>query len=151
MARGLRSRAAEVLEPSSWDTLYTCRVLRGSRGANGLLHRAWPHRWAVYPAATREWTVEQVYLLFRGCILPAWNDVRDMGRSYQLAPPRGAVPGSHTRMEVVHCVLGIVRIVKGGGILSHPYTHAPPTLAADARVLGEVLLATPELTPNSCC
>lgn len=49
---GLRSRAAEVLEPSSWDTLYTCRMLRGSRGANGLLHRAWPHRWAVYPAAT---------------------------------------------------------------------------------------------------
>ncbi|PNH02557.1 hypothetical protein TSOC_011454, partial [Tetrabaena socialis] len=48
---GLRRCAAEVLEPATWEVLYKARMLRGSRGANGMLHRAWPHRWAVYPAA----------------------------------------------------------------------------------------------------
>ncbi|GLC66842.1 hypothetical protein PLESTF_000482000 [Pleodorina starrii] len=48
----LRQRAAEVLDESRWTTLYSARMLRGSRGANGLLTRAWPHRWALYPAAT---------------------------------------------------------------------------------------------------
>ncbi|KAG2428709.1 hypothetical protein HXX76_011413 [Chlamydomonas incerta] len=48
----LRRRAAEVLDPAGWETLYSCRMLRSSRGANGLLMRAWPHRWALYPAAT---------------------------------------------------------------------------------------------------
>ncbi|GLI59331.1 hypothetical protein VaNZ11_001188 [Volvox africanus] len=48
----LRQRAAEVLDENLWSTLYSAKVLRGSRGANGLLHRAWPHRWALYPAAT---------------------------------------------------------------------------------------------------
>ncbi|KAG2449658.1 hypothetical protein HYH02_005188 [Chlamydomonas schloesseri] len=48
----LRRRAAEVLDPAGWETLYSARMLRSSRGANGLLLRAWPHRWALYPAAT---------------------------------------------------------------------------------------------------
>ncbi|EFJ48729.1 hypothetical protein VOLCADRAFT_104580 [Volvox carteri f. nagariensis] len=48
----LRQRAAEVLDEATWSTLYCARVLRGSRGANGLLHRAWPHRWTLYPTAT---------------------------------------------------------------------------------------------------
>ncbi|GIL97174.1 hypothetical protein Vretimale_2909 [Volvox reticuliferus] len=50
----LRQRAAEVLDETRWGTLYSAKVLRGSRGANGFLHRAWPHRWALYPAAARK-------------------------------------------------------------------------------------------------
>ncbi|GFR45634.1 hypothetical protein Agub_g7042, partial [Astrephomene gubernaculifera] len=53
----LRRRAAAALHPPAWTTLYCCRVVRGSgrgggRGSCGVLHRAWPHRWALYPAAT---------------------------------------------------------------------------------------------------
>ncbi|KAG2490469.1 hypothetical protein HYH03_011099 [Edaphochlamys debaryana] len=50
--RELRRRAREVMDRSGWETLYVARILRTSRGANGLLHRAWPGRWAVYPAAS---------------------------------------------------------------------------------------------------
>ena len=52
--RDLRRRAAEALDPSAWTTLYCARALRTSRGVSGLLLRAWPHRWALYPTATRE-------------------------------------------------------------------------------------------------
>eukprot|EP00198_Chlamydomonas_reinhardtii_P008994 XP_001698331.1 predicted protein [Chlamydomonas reinhardtii] len=45
-------RPSHVLDPAGWQTLYSARMLRSSRGANGLLVRAWPHRWALYPAAT---------------------------------------------------------------------------------------------------
>ena len=70
----LRRRAAEVLDPAGWQTLYSARMLRSSRGANGLLVRAWPHRWALYPAATREWRLAVGWLGgWRECGLPRYD------------------------------------------------------------------------------
>lgn len=48
----LRQRAKEAIDEAGWDTLYACKMVRSSRGGNAMLHRAWPHRWTLYPAPT---------------------------------------------------------------------------------------------------
>ena len=48
----LKAQAKYILEETLWEELYHCQMLRGSGGAWGLLHRAFPHPWRLFATET---------------------------------------------------------------------------------------------------
>ncbi|MEW5302220.1 MAG: hypothetical protein WDW36_005023 [Sanguina aurantia] len=51
--RDLKQKADGLInDGGGWRSLYTCKMVRSSRGVRGMLFHAYPFRWRLYPSAT---------------------------------------------------------------------------------------------------